>query len=833
MTSTEKILSRKFEESRIVCWRDRKEELLEEFHSLNLPGVEKIEVRNNEFAVLYRVLRLEPEKKFLIFIPGAEPPPEENWLLDLEVTYDAFLADQTSLWLGELGLGYEFASLAEMHREFLSTAKNRSALRKLLSSQENERSIRMKMLAIVAESDCRIDAVLEALMEEVAAGENSKFANLEKSRLADFFWGEVKAQFGYQSKKPAVKDFVVRLFRGGFLMAVDPDCPPEERLASEALVFLRRFKDSRRHAEAFERCSEIAAQTLDLADLLAKRGSEELGSLDCFKQIDRRILCDLVARVLARTIPAADCSSVVRLRRQTFWYPRLQHAYLAVDFAAQFLQTLENTTLSVDSIPDGVARYTGNYCRLDRLYRKFIFHASAANQHDLLADLRTRVENFYANRYLLTLGNLWQEKIDTLSRWELPGVTPQSRFFELNIEPILTREKKVFVIISDALRYEIATELAERLESEDRYRPELQAAFSMLPSYTALGMAALLPHRELTLKAVEKNTIAVLADGMNTQGADGRAKVLAARCPRSAILSARELAAMQKETGRTFFREHDVAYIYHNVIDQIGDDKMTETQTCAAAETAMEEIITLVKKLTAFNATTIIVTADHGFLYQNEELPVDDFLSDEPGGDVVKQGRRYVIGKNLKAADGLRKFLPEELGFQSDLEIQIPKSINRLRLQGAGSRYVHGGATLQEVIIPILTIHKKREGDTSQVDVEIISGMSVITSGQLAITCYQRQSVGGKILPRRLVAGLFSQTGELISDERELLFDFSAADPRDRELTCGLVLSHEAEKYNGQEVILKLRELESGTTVYKDYQTRRFQLRRQLMDLDF
>ena len=181
----------------------------------------------------------------------------------------------------------------------------------------------------------------------------------------------------------------------------------------------------------------------------------------------------------------------------------------------------------------------------------------------------------------------------------------------------------------------------------------------------------------------------------------------------------------------------------------------------------------------------------------------------------------------------MRKFLPEELGFQSDLEIQIPKSINRLRLQGAGSRYVHGGATLQEVIIPVLTIHKKREGDTSQVDVEIISGMSVITSGQLAITCYQRQSVGGKILPRRLVAGLFSLTGELISDERELLFDCSATDPRDRELTCGLVLSHEAEKYNGQEVILKLRELEPGTTVYKDYQTRRFQLRRQLMDLDF
>ena len=52
-------------------------------------------------------------------------------------------------------------------------------------------------------------------------------------------------------------------------------------------------------------------------------------------------------------------------------------------------------------------------------------------------------------------------------------------------------------------------------------------------------------------------------------------------------------------------------------------------------------------------------------------------------------------------------------------------------------------------------------------------------------------------------------------------------------MTCGLVLTRDAEKYNGQEIVLKLLELESGTTYYKEYLTRKYQLRRQLVDLDF
>lgn len=832
MTPSEKILSRKFESCRIVCWRDRKNDLRDEFLALDLPGVEKIEVKNNEFAVMYRVLRAEPDKKFLIFIAGEEPPPEENWLLDLEVTFDNFYADQISLWLGELELGYEYGELIQQHRDFFTTVKNRTALKKRLAPDEAQDSIRLKMLGVAAGADSRIDAILEELIEEAAAGGDQKYRDIVKYHLDGYLWREIGTLYDYRSDSPTVKDFIIRLFRGCYYMAVDPDGEPAKTVNNEARVFLSRFKESVRHLAAYEKCSVFAAPTLNLDADLPSRELEVLADLDLFKQIDAHILGELVSRVVARTIPEVDCSNIVRARKNTFWYKRLEHAYQAVDIASVFFNTLGKTSLEVPSLADGFKRYVRQYYRLDQLYRKFVFHASEAEQKDLLAPLSDKVEKFYSNQYLFKLGNQWQEKLDSLTKWELPDVRRQPEFFEKYVQPFLDHDKKVFVIISDALRYEIAEELCQRLFAEDRYEPSVDAMCSTLPSFTALGMAALLPHRELAIKPAGKG-IAVTADNMNTQGAEARAKILAMKC-KSSVLSAEEFCKLTKEDGRAFFRDNDVAYIYHNHIDMVGDDKMTESQTCAAAEKTIEDLILMIKRLAGYNATNIIVTSDHGFIYQNGTLPEDEYLNGEPAGTALwKVNRRFVIGQGLQAIDGMNLFQPEDLGLCGDCQIQIPKAINRLRVSGAGSRYVHGGATLQEIVVPVLKIRKKREGDTSLVDVELLAGMNVITSGQLAVTCYQRTPVGGKTLPRRLLAGLFSQSGELISNEVEICFDLTSEQAREREITCSLVLTQSAEKYNGQEVVLKLREYVSGTSCLTDYQTRKYQLRRQLMDLDF
>jgi hypothetical protein len=156
-------------------------------------------------------------------------------------------------------------------------------------------------------------------------------------------------------------------------------------------------------------------------------------------------------------------------------------------------------------------------------------------------------------------------------------------------------------------------------------------------------------------------------------------------------------------------------------------------------------------------------------------------------------------------------------------------------LKGSGSRYVHGGASLQEVVLPVLKINKKRQSDVTAVEVDILRGTSsTISSGQVGVAFYQAQPVTDKVQSRILRAGIYTQAGELISDSHELVFDLASENPRERELQVRFVLTRKADDANEQEVILKLEEKHAGTTHYKEYKSLRYLVRRSFTsDFDF
>jgi uncharacterized protein (TIGR02687 family) len=293
---------------------------------------------------------------------------------------------------------------------------------------------------------------------------------------------------------------------------------------------------------------------------------------------------------------------------------------------------------------------------------------------------------------------------------------------------------------------------------------------------------------------------------------------------------------MNRDDSRELLKANDVLYIYHNRIDHTGDKMHSEGQALEAAEQTLDDLVRLVKKLTAANANNILITADHGFIYQNRAIEESDFSNVEANGNqILYRDRRFVLGKGLNKSSSLRKFTAAELGLIGNIEVQIPKSINRLRLKGSGSRFVHGGASLQEVVIPVIKINKKRQSDVTVVDVDILRGASsVITSGQLAVVLYQSGPVTDKIQPRILRAGIYTEAGELISDSHDLTFDLVSDNPRERELQVRFVLTRKADEANGQEVILKLEEKHAGTSHYKEYKSLRYLMRRSFTsDFDF
>ena len=824
-------LSRLFEKHRIVFWYDAKSELRADFETVALEDVEKIEIANNEFGIKHRILREQPEDKFLLYRDGPQPEDLDNWLLDVQLAHGEFRTDQVAIWLAELDLGLEFADVVQQHVEFFHAAKRKDALKKLLKPDDTAGLIRLKMVAVCAGAEPRMDTILESLLQELADGSDERFSLIERCDLEGFFWAQLTRYYGYESSEPSVRDFLIELFKSCYAMSTDG----QVRLNADALVFLKRWKDSRQYEESFEKLSEECAGVLGIEADLGKRDFRDLIEVDYFELVDRKILSDLVKAVVGRTVSAGDVALWVRQRRQGHWYAEYRDLYEAIEDAAGFMQLLGEATLEMESLADGVQRYCRSWYQLDQRYRKFVFHLRKSGQSSLLEALAQQIENLYSTAYLLKVNDRWQAQVDAAASWSIPTFQPQRRFFEHWIRPFLNKGVKVCVVISDAMRYEIGDELLTLIRQEDRYSAELEPALSMLPSYTQLGMAALLPNRELAIG--DNETASVLVDGLSSQGTANRDKILKAALGGSgAAVTAEAFMAMNRDDSRELLKANNVLYIYHNRIDHTGDKIHSEGQAFGAAEQTLDDLLRLVKKLTAANASNILVTADHGFIYQDRAIEESDFSATEAEGDHIGcRDRRFVIGKGLKQKPGLRHFTSQALGLTGDLEIQLPKSINRLRLKGSGSRFVHGGASLQEVIIPVLKVNKKRQSDVTQVEVDILRGSnSVITSGQLAVVLYQAQPVTDKVQSRVLRAGIYTESGELISDGHELIFDLTSDNPRERELQVRFVLSRAADDANGKEVVLKLEEKHAGTTHYKEYKSVRYVMRRSFTsDFDF
>jgi uncharacterized protein (TIGR02687 family) len=820
-------LLRLFERHRVVFWYDAKHELRADYYALQLGDIEKLELTNNEFGVKHRILREHPERKFLIYRDGPQPSDLDNWLLDVQLAHTEFRTDQTALWLAELELGFEFAEVVQDHAEFYQSAKRKDALKRLLTAGDTRSMIRLKLLAVCAGADARLDNILEHLLAELAERRDEKLKLIIRYNLQGFLWDQMQRFYGYSSSAPGVEDFAIELFKSCYAMGTEGIV----KLNGDALVFLKRWKDSRTFEAAFEALSKEYALVLQVEQDLNRRDFQDLMELDYFRIIDQKIINDLVRAVENRTISAGDCTLLARQRRQSHWYGEFRDLYEAVDAAAQFIYTLDAARLNMESAEEGIQRYSQTWFKLDQLYRRFIYHIRRSGEATLLGTLGDQIENLYTNNYLLKLNNNWQAVVDATQQWPAPGAVSQADFFEKWVRPFLKSQKKVFVIVSDALRYEIGDELLGLIRQEDRYEATIQPTVAMLPSFTQLGMAALLPHRDLELTA-DNGAAIVRIGGQSSQGTANRSKLLnAGEGWRGKALSAEDLLAMPREGDdgyRALFRENDVVYIYHNRIDAVGDKRDSEERVFEAARETLDELIKIIRKLSSANVTNMIVTTDHGFIYQNRPIAESDFSGCEPSGkEILFRDRRFVLGRELDDSHSFKKFTSSAAGLSGDVEMLIPKSISRLRLKGSGSRFVHGGASLQEVVVPVIQINKKRQSDLRMVDVDILPvGSSTITSGQVAVAFYQTEAVSDKVQPRNLKAGIYTQAGELISDCRTIRFDLTSENPREREMKERFILTREADKANGQDVFLKLTEMIGQTSHPKDYKSIHYTLRR-------
>ncbi|ESQ75035.1 BREX-1 system phosphatase PglZ type A [Asticcacaulis sp. AC402] len=833
--TTERImrsLKAQFDQHRVVFWYDAESEFAHLLPDLALSDVMVIEMANNEFGVKHRILREAPKDKFLIYSRRPRPEGAKNWLLDVELSHTVFKTDQIAAWLAELNLPVSFEDVVREHQEFFRSGKRLEKLKASLDAKDTRTVLRLRMLAICANTDARLDAVVEVLLSDLAQEREDTLKLISRVGLADFLWSQIDRHYGYKVETPTVRDFAITLFKSCFAVALNV----AGSLNTEAVVLFKRWRNSRTAVSAFRTLSASYAEVLHVEGTAAQKDFRTLLEIDYFEVLDRVIIRALVDGLSQQVLKPSDVLNWVRQRRQSYWYADYRDLYEAIYHGAEFQQNLAAADLTMSSLSDGILRYQKTWYRIDQLYRKFVYHAQESKQAGLLKALSDQIENHYSNAYLLRLNDTWQGLVDAAPQWEAAGVLSHRAFFRTVVGEFRRKDQRICVIISDAMRYEVGEEFLTRIRSVDKYDASIEPMLGCLPSYTQLGMASLLPNE--TIEIADNDSGTVIVDGLPSQGLENRKRLLANGRTGDAATAIKYEAFMGlgKDEARALVKDHDVLYIYHNLIDNVGDKAATEERVFNAAEKTIEELVTVVKKLNAANAANIVVTADHGFLYQNRPIEESDYSTAVVEGDtVLYRDRRFILGHGLKADHGLRHFAPAQVKLQGTVEVLIPKSINRLRRTGSGSRFVHGGASLQEIVVPVVRVNKKRQSDTGLVDVEIIgSSNNLITSSQFAVRYYQTAPVTEKIQPRTLVLGLFSQSGDLISDSHVLVFDSRSDNPRDREQSVRFLLSRQADNYNNQEVVLKVQEQVGETSHYTDYKTSRFTLRRTFSnDFDF
>lgn len=821
-------LEQRFESQRLVFWHDADGEYASELNALDLAGVTTLRVKNNEYAVKNRVLHDEPTGKFLIYRGTPVPPGIGNWLLDLELAYGVFTADRTALIRQGLGLtGSGIDDVVRDHEKFFRAAKRVQSLKVLLTADDDADRLRAKMCAVLlGQREHSMLELTRALLTENARDDRDKYEALAEQGLHSFHWAGVTKIYGYEASEPSVDDFVLWMFR----QAITGFASYTPGALRNIQLDFASLRNDRRSADALAILARRASESLDYGNSIEDAELSEIVGNDLFEDVESKVISALAHGVVERTMSAREVSETIRARQSSIWVDNYRELYAALGAASELLGELTTARFEITSFDEGLDLYRKTWFRIDQLYRQFHFAARTTEYAGPLEALRVEVEKHYANRFLYDLGNAWQQQVDAVDNWRSVTLRPQTRFFADYVEPIIRKgNRKAVVIISDALRYEVADELRSRIRQEDRFDATLEAVLGVLPSYTQLGMAALLPHKTL---GHSHDGDPVLVDGQRSDGTGNRNKVLA--LVDGFAIQAEEVLSMPRAELRELYGAHQVLYVYHDRIDATGDKARTERQVFEAANDALRDLVDLIKRLTNANATNILVTADHGFLYQDTPLADAFYLSTKPqGDDLVVTNRRYVLGRGLKDDPAFRKFEPEQLGLSSDLEVQIPKSIHRLKLPGAGSRFVHGGASLQEVVVPVLTVNKKRKSDTRPVNVEVLPETDKITTGQLVVKLFQSEPVSEKVQPRTLRAGIY--VGEtLISNQSELIFDQPSDDKRDRYQSARMLLSQDANEFNNRSVELRLEEQIPNTTQWRVYQRAQYLLKRSFTsDFDF
>lgn len=773
----ERISEEKNKKSRaIVFWYDSSaqetvESLQESFANEQVSVRELTE--NNFFKLKIEIEIENPEHTYLLYAPYARPSDEENLLLDILLYGAEFKADQIAIWAEQLEVkDVILRSVVNSYANFFNSKERREKLNKVISPSSKEEELEYGILAVLTGAPvANISQITKhLLLSGLEEDSNEIYKRINKSFSINRMWELLEQYYGLRlaEEQRTLRYLMEQLLYSHFsrdltveINAIDEKYPTV-RANICALSIDDWLRSKTEEVEILETYIKEMESVFNLRYHLEGKSAKQFDKVSTFPLIDLLLLEKVAEELQHNTIDLGAWRERISYRLGTHWgrKPKIAGLYHAL-FEAVCLSKYKAYINKYDTRQELYGQYATKLYAIDQAYRRFMQAYTGLEQREFVEPLVETFTNWYENIFLRKLAD---ETNYLLSNGQHSKIPLQNKFFKQTIQPILEKEStKVFVIISDALRYEVGHELCERLNGRVNGEASISPLLASLPTYTQLGMASLLPNSTLTIR--ENKT--VLADGEPTNGIANRTKILQKVHPDAIAYHLNELSDWSRSEAEDKFRGKRLVYLYHDVIDETGDSRKSERETYAAADKAIKDLELAVDRLSRLQAKRIFITADHGFLFQYPKIE-DDMKIESVKGTVFDSNRRFAIGQGLHVPEGSVK-LNDDQSPLIDTEVVISKGLNRF-IGGGGLQFIHGGAMPQEVIVPLIDYRRTERAELVEISVAMLD--KVITNYRVPVTFYQEASISTDYLPHQINAAFYIDN-ERVSNEVNFTFNLT------------------------------------------------------------
>lgn len=813
---------------KLIFWYDAEAEFVDDVDAIQLSNAKIYRLeKDNQFYTKYFLECKDTVTNYLVYAPFPKPDVRENHLADTVKYSREFYADKSSLICIDLNIPRELKAVVEKHKKFFNAEARYSKFKELCIDKYDDKSIAIGMMSVICKcKTASFEEVLRAVLMEDSGPGNKYMSEIEKFDLTVPFWSLCEEYYGYSGSEPSLEGLTIAFFitYTGYCMNGELPKAWKNNTASKigsVVGFMNNTMNNISYREAYDNLSDQVAAEINAKGHLSSMPLEKLVECDSFEVIDHLIIKWIVDNLLSENISASlnrlDIPGVISTRRIKHYSERFHDTYNMLAHAYGIIKVC-NYNCPV-KLKDLINHYKDIGWQIDTNYRMFYWHFDRLEKTVFFESLRERVENIYTNKYMAKLTVRFS---DALAKEKTTDAIPLQRNFYRHF--VSNTKERVIVIISDALRYEVAYNLWLKMEDDEKCQAQPYMMFGVLPSVTKLGMASLLPHKKLEVT----DDFKVLVDGITCDTTPQREAILQAENKESVALLFDDVAALKRERIRELLTNKNVVYLYHNQIDARGDKLSTENEVFAACHEAIEEIYKMVRKLTEeISARHFIITADHGFIYKRDKMQEYDKI-DGLNHKENLVGKRFIISESEIIYDGVKSLdLSDYIGNTDTRKISVPSGPCIFKTPGGGQNYVHGGASPQEMLIPVIDVKTFRgHQETRPVSISLISTTTKVTSLIQSFEFFQSEPVSDVVKSAKYRICFVSANGEPISNE--IIYEANSKEEESAKRLIKLKFTFKNKRYDNNEKYYLVAFLEPK----KEYQEPVFK-RHFIMDIAF